>query len=157
MAVLRGEGLEPLPQRKFFAELGGLMKYVCGLITQEPDALKSCTAGLPTTLPSSQPVLGVRTPVVVGKVIEPVSHVLRDSNMGGGGNAATTGTGPVPSQVTLTNGDTIPKFEFQTIQANLCVKPTGQPDSDTKEAARQAKIGARQSGQAAGTLPFNNA
>src|SRR5947207_2902287 len=51
IASLRSQGLEPMPQRKFFAELGGLMKYICGLITREPSALSACKAGLPTTLP----------------------------------------------------------------------------------------------------------
>jgi hypothetical protein len=51
----------------------------------------------------------------------------------------------------------IPKNQFETIQANLCVDATGQFDKDTREAIRQAKIGARQSRQAIpGALPFDN-
>src|SRR4051794_11604137 len=34
MAALRAQGLEPVPQRRFFVELGGLMNYICNLITK---------------------------------------------------------------------------------------------------------------------------
>jgi hypothetical protein len=57
IAALRAQGLEPLPHPKFFNELGGLMRYVCDLITKDPDASKTCKDGLPTTLPAPAPVL----------------------------------------------------------------------------------------------------
>jgi hypothetical protein len=57
IAALRAQGLEPLPDAKFFVELGGLMKYTCDLITRDPDASKACKAGLPTTLPAPVSVL----------------------------------------------------------------------------------------------------
>jgi hypothetical protein len=75
MAALRGQGLEPLPQRKFFAELGGLMKYLCDLITQDSAALTSCKAGLPTTLPPPASVLSSPALVRVGSVVTP-AHVV---------------------------------------------------------------------------------
>jgi hypothetical protein len=153
LAALRGEGLEPLPQRKFFAELGGLMKYICSLITNEPVTLGKCQEGLPTTLPSAQPVLSSRPQLMIGSVIGPA---LRESIPRGGARGPLDSGHQAPGAVALPNGDIVPKFDFQTIQANLCVKPSGQLDADTKEAVRQAKIGARQSLQASGTLPFNN-
>jgi hypothetical protein len=72
IAALRARGLEPLPQPKFFAELGGLMKYVCGLITQDRDALSRCEASLPTTLPPPASVLSSQLPVRVGTVVRPI-------------------------------------------------------------------------------------
>jgi hypothetical protein len=71
IATLRGAGLEPLAQRKFFAELGGLMKYLCGLITKAADALQNCRAGLPTTIPPAPSVLGSPPRTMVGAAIVP--------------------------------------------------------------------------------------
>src|SRR6195256_1542165 len=50
MAALRAQGLEPGPQRRFFVELGGLMNYICNLITKDEHALPACKEGLPTTM-----------------------------------------------------------------------------------------------------------
>jgi hypothetical protein len=57
ISVLRAQGLEPLPDPKFFNELGGLMRYLCDLITKDPNASKTCKDGLPTTMPAAVPVL----------------------------------------------------------------------------------------------------
>jgi hypothetical protein len=47
--------------------------------------------------------------------------------------------------------------QLQTIQANLCVVPTGNFDNDTRGAIQQAKIGAVQSRRAvSASAPFNN-
>lgn len=63
IAALRGQGLEPIPHPKFINQLGGLMKYVCDLITTDADASKACKAGLPTTLRPPLRVLGpIATP-----------------------------------------------------------------------------------------------
>src|SRR5947208_295861 len=35
IAELRSQGLEPMPQRRFFVELGGLVNYICNLITKD--------------------------------------------------------------------------------------------------------------------------
>ena len=70
IAALRSQGLEPMPQPKFFGELAGLMRHICTLITQEPKALARCQAGLPTTVPPARPVLG-STPVMVGRRVPP--------------------------------------------------------------------------------------
>jgi hypothetical protein len=69
IAALRGQGLEPLPHPKFFGELGGLLNYVCGLITKDPDALKSCQVNLPRTLPPAPSVLSSSGPGRIGGVI----------------------------------------------------------------------------------------
>jgi len=63
MTALRNRGLEPLPDPKFFYELGGLMKYICDLITKDPTASKSCKDNLPTTMAPPAPAVGP-TPVV---------------------------------------------------------------------------------------------
>jgi hypothetical protein len=69
IAELRGQGLEPLPHPKFFGELGGLQNYICGLITKDPDALKSCQVNLPRTLPPAPSVLGSSIPGRIGGVV----------------------------------------------------------------------------------------
>jgi hypothetical protein len=99
MTALRGQGLEPLPQRKFFAELGGLMKYLCGLITKDGDALATCMKGLPTTVPQASSVLGGSTQISLGG----------GANTAGGGRVApagTTRTSPPPSNPPPQNAGT---------------------------------------------------
>jgi hypothetical protein len=61
MAALRGQGLEPLPQRKFFVELDGLMNYICTLITKEANPLASCQVPLPA--------LNASAPIGLGNVV----------------------------------------------------------------------------------------
>jgi hypothetical protein len=46
-AALRAQGLEPWPDPRFFNQLAGLMRYLCGLITTNAQALEHCRAGLP--------------------------------------------------------------------------------------------------------------
>jgi hypothetical protein len=137
IAVLRNRGLEPVPQPRFFAELAGLMKHICTLITQEPSSLERCQAGLPTTVPPATPVLSTRT-VTFGRVI-------RQPAIGGspgGPRVASREASLAPAN--KNSGTRIPTSQIETIQANLCVPPTGRIDNATKEAIRQAKIGARQ-------------
>jgi hypothetical protein len=69
IAALRSQGLEPLPHPKFFEELGGLMRYLCDLITKDPDASNACKSGLPTTLPAPTPVLASASPVRISAVV----------------------------------------------------------------------------------------
>jgi hypothetical protein len=88
MAALRGQGLEPLPQPKFFAELGGLMKYLCGLITKDSSALATCKKGLPTTVPPAASVLGGTAQVGLGG---------GTTAGGGGGGTVSGGTATKPS------------------------------------------------------------
>jgi molybdopterin converting factor small subunit len=56
IAVLRAQGLEPLPSRKYFYEIGALIRYLCGLVVSSSTDNKSpyaiCMNGLvlePTT------------------------------------------------------------------------------------------------------------
>lgn len=72
MAALRGQGLEPMPQPRFFVELGGLMKYLCNLITKDTAALQACKAGLPTTLRAPVAVLSPMSSIGLGNAGRPV-------------------------------------------------------------------------------------
>ncbi len=47
IAKLRRQGFTPYPDVKFMYELNVLMLYICGLITQDSDALRDCTKTLP--------------------------------------------------------------------------------------------------------------
>lgn len=110
ITALRAAGLEPLPQRKFFAELGGLMNYICGLITQDADALATCKAGLPTTLPPSPSVLGSPAPVRVGAVIA-------------NGRAGNGTSGPSVSVATRKPGVTTPQQPASTSPGGQATPP----------------------------------
>jgi len=59
---LRSQGLEPLPELRFFDQLAGLLRYICDLITKEPDALRACKTTWPIPpqdrLAPPAPVLG---------------------------------------------------------------------------------------------------
>ena len=69
IAALRAQGLDPLPQPKFFGELGGLMRYICDQITQDPGAADVCKYGLPKTLSRPISVLSRHAPsILVGDV-----------------------------------------------------------------------------------------
>ena len=57
IAALRQLGFEPVPQPKFFDELAGVLRHICGLITKETKPLDACTDGLPHLLPDP-PVAG---------------------------------------------------------------------------------------------------
>jgi hypothetical protein len=68
-------------------------------------------------------------------------------------------TAELPISGAKNNGveDRMPQGQLGIIQENLCVAATLRFDSDTRTAIQQAKIGARQSGQAvAAEPPFNN-
>jgi hypothetical protein len=66
IATLRSQGLEPLPDPVFFSELGGLMKYICDLITKDATASNLCKANLPTTMAPPAAAVGPATPVSIG-------------------------------------------------------------------------------------------
>ena len=72
IAVLRAQGLEPLPSRKYFYEIGALIQYLCGLVVSSGTDNKSpyaiCVNGLvlePTTkaISSGTPVVPTVLPV----------------------------------------------------------------------------------------------
>ncbi|PJG54655.1 hypothetical protein CVM73_13405 [Bradyrhizobium forestalis] len=71
MAALRARGLEPIPQRKFFFQLAGLMNYICDLITVDPRANNSdtCKANLPKTAIAPVAALGSAGSLRIGDVI----------------------------------------------------------------------------------------
>jgi hypothetical protein len=91
IAALRAQGLEPLPDAKFFVELGGLMRYTCDLITKDPDASKACKAGLPTTLPAPVSVLA---PLRAGPAVTPIATIPANRGGLGGGVSRPSGPGP---------------------------------------------------------------
>jgi hypothetical protein len=66
--ALRARGLEPVPHSKFFDQLGGLMRYICDLITTEVEASNACKVGLPTTLPRPMSALGTLRVSRVGSI-----------------------------------------------------------------------------------------
>lgn len=88
MAALRGRGLEPIPQPKFFGELAGLLNYMCDLITRDAIANSpaTCKANLPETLPPPSQVIGTGPAMRIGDVKIPSAAFLRNPS------AATTGT-----------------------------------------------------------------
>src|SRR5258706_7283976 len=61
-----------MPQPRFFVELGGLMKYICNLITRDAAALQACKAGLPTTLRAPVGVLSPMSSTDLGNAGRPV-------------------------------------------------------------------------------------
>jgi hypothetical protein len=118
ISTLRGQGLEPLAQRRFFVELAGLMNYICNLITKDPIALRACKAGLPTTLPAPASVLSTSTSIGLGNVIS--------STKSGAGLKPT----PVPVTDTRLNNFelTLTKLDVEQFQTAACMKPTGAED-----------------------------
>jgi hypothetical protein len=140
IAALRGQGLEPMPQRRFFVELAGLMNYLCNLITKDPAALAQCKAGLPKTLPAPAAVLSPSGSVGFGNVGRPV----------GGGQIGTDSTGSRPSGQSTGNADvqklmanpitdvekTITVADGKKFQRMLCVAPSGAFDAPTREQLR---------------------
>jgi|EndMetStandDraft_5_1072996.scaffolds.fasta_scaffold20429_2 hypothetical protein len=137
MAALRGQGLEPMPQRRFFVELGGLMNYLCNLITKDPAALGQCKAGLPKTLPAPTAVLSPSGFVGFGNTGGPV----------GGGQTGTGTTGTRPSvqpadtaaaQAPMANAmtaveRTITVADGKKLQRMLCVSQSGAFDAATRD------------------------
>jgi hypothetical protein len=101
-------------------------------------------------------------PLVVQSTALPV---LGRSIPPGGARGPLSGVGPnqnpppsaVPGAQINTAEPRIPLDTFDAIQADLCVGITGRFDDDTRQAIRQAKIGARQSSQDRTTPPlFDN-
>jgi hypothetical protein len=161
IAELRSRGLEPLAHPKFFDELGGLMKYICAQITQQKEALDSCQKALPRTLPDPTPVLSSSSRTLLVRTA--VSRGFRESIPSGGSRGPISGRPDSGGRVAMATGGrndverNISMRDLQIIQANLCVPPTGDIDSATREGIRQAKMGANQSGLAVpGHSLFNN-
>lgn len=139
MAALRGQGLEPMPQRRFFVELGGLMNYLCNLITKDPAALPQCKAGLPKTLPAPAAVLGPSVSIGLGSTGRPVGG----GQLGTGadtakfnrpGQPADNAAGQTPMTNPMTAVEkTIAVADGKKLQRMLCVPQSGGFDAATRE------------------------
>jgi hypothetical protein len=135
IAALRGQGLEPMPQRRFFVELAGLMNYLCNLITKDPAALGQCKAGLPKTLPAPASVLSPVSSIGFGNVGRP----------GGASQPVSPGRfsepapprPPTPPQMmgnALTAIETnIRVSDGMSFQQTLCVTPSKEFDTSTRD------------------------
>ena len=101
IAALRSRGLEPLAHPRFFDELGGLMRYICDLITRDKDASDRCKVGLPTTQAAPMTVLGASFP---GRLGMGTSAGGADSattrQTGGGGTKKDHSVDPQPAKTT---------------------------------------------------------
>jgi hypothetical protein len=93
-AALRARGLEPWPDPRFFDQLAGLMRYLCGLITTNPGALETCRSGLPHSDLRSVSVLQPLSPSTISSLTRPGARVGgRDVAGVGGGAGAGAGSG----------------------------------------------------------------
>jgi len=124
MAALRGQGLEPMAQRRFFVELGGLMSYICNLITKERDALRTCMAGLPKTIPAPVPVLTSAVYAGLGTAVTPSGK--------SGGNADIPKPPPLMTSAKTAIEKIITVADGRKLQRMLCVPPSDGFDAATR-------------------------
>ena len=136
IAELRSQGLEPMPQRRFFVELGGLMNYICNLITKDSAALPQCKAGLPKTLPAPAAVLGPAASVGFGNIGRPVG-ASRPGSPGGRPPVAVPASSPGPAAMmgnALTAVEkTVTVSDGMRLQQALCVTPSSEFDTSTRD------------------------
>jgi hypothetical protein len=109
MAALRVRGLEPMPQAKFFYELGALMSYICSLVTSEPTTKANCQKSLPTPSVALLPVSAIgptSVPFRIGDIpIRPPAgggsqpKKQATTEMPPGGTAPAPGTNPAQGDV----------------------------------------------------------
>lgn len=164
MAALRAQGLEPMPQRRFFVELGGLLNYICNLITKDTNALPACKAGLPTTMAAPASVLSPAGSVGLGggagtpKNKPAVSNLKPTPVPTATPTPASTPTpGPTPTPTpTPSSSNVLNNFELsltsrdiQQFQTAACMTPTGAdnlgpPGSDTRLAIQKVLGGTDQ-------------
>ncbi|MBR1121455.1 hypothetical protein JQ628_08035 [Bradyrhizobium lablabi] len=138
MAALRGRGLEPFPQQKFFYELAGLMNYICDLITSDPKSNNpnTCKANLPAISVAPVAALGPSVPFKIGDL-----RVTRTGNVGPAGGQRSDRGGPSPgSDLSQKMGGAIPPVETtitvtdgQKFQKMLCVQASGTFDTPTRQ------------------------
>jgi hypothetical protein len=143
MAALRGQGLEPMPQPRFFAELGGLMKYICNLITRDASALQACKSGLPTTLrapvavlsPVSSTDLGSPGRLIGGEQLGPGADTARSRRTGQSSDNTSGRPQPPPMMANPISAieKTITVADGNRLQRMLCVPPSGGFDAATRE------------------------
>ena len=141
MAALRSQGLEPMPQPRFFVELGGLMRYLCNLITRDPAALETCKAGLPATLRAPVAVLSPLSSIGIGNA--GIGNAGRSTGAGQPGSdtgSKRSGPPPGPPQPPPMMADAITDVEKtitvadgKKLQRMLCVPPSDRFDPATRE------------------------
>jgi hypothetical protein len=137
MAALRAQGLEPVPQRRFFVELAGLMNYICNLITKDPHALPACKEGLPTTMRAPASVLTPAGPSGLGDLVGTPKG--KPSSVDNFNPSPTTTPPPLTKLPPLMTGamtdieKTITVADGKKLQRMLCVPPSGGFDAVTRE------------------------
>ncbi|MGY3033150.1 hypothetical protein ACVIIV_002320 [Bradyrhizobium sp. USDA 4354] len=137
MAALRARGLEPIPQRKFFFQLAGLMNYICDLITVDPRANNSdtCKANLPKTAIAPVAALGSAGSLRIGDVIR-ADTLVRSGTLGGGAGKSSGSPGKVDKpKIVSANPNVLDNFELSITAADIkqfqtaaCMTPTGAAD-----------------------------
>jgi hypothetical protein len=92
-AALRARGLEPWPDPAFFDQLASLMRYLCGLITTNAEALATCRSGLPESSLRTISVLQPLPPSAISSIVRPGTRVaVREAVRGGDGGGVVTPT-----------------------------------------------------------------
>ncbi|CAN7719224.1 hypothetical protein LJR220_007149 [Bradyrhizobium sp. LjRoot220] len=139
MAALRSQGLEPMPQPRFFVELGGLMRYLCNLITRDAAALETCKAGLPTTLRAPVAVLSPLSSIGIGNAGraagsgQPGSGTDTARPTRPGQHAEQPQPPPLMANATTDVEKTITVADGKKLQRMLCVTPSDGFDTATRE------------------------
>lgn len=153
MAALRGRGLEPIPQRKFFFQLAGLMNYICDLITVDPKANNSatCKANLPNTAIAPVGALAPAGSLRIGDVIR-VSTFVRSADATTGGRKSSAGVPqgkdetakPVivpPNPSVLNNFElSLTANDIRAFQTAACMTPTGATDLGPRDSPTRIAI-----------------
>jgi hypothetical protein len=137
MAALRAQGLEPVPQRRFFVELAGLMNYICNLITSDPYTLQACKKGLPTTMPAPASVLMPGGPSGLINLLgtpkgKPTSSV-DNSKPSSSPNPSKPIPPPLMTDAITDIEKTITAADGKKLQRMLCVPPLDGFDAVTRE------------------------
>jgi hypothetical protein len=137
MAALRAQGLEPVPQRRFFVQLAGLMNYICNLITKDTHALPACKEGLPTTMRAPASVLMPAGPSGFGDLIgtpkgKPTSSV-DNSKPSPTTNPPKPTPPPLMTSAITDVEKTITVADGKKLQRMLCVPPSDGFDAVTRE------------------------
>jgi hypothetical protein len=140
-AALRAQGLEPWPDPRFFNQLAGLMRYLCGLITTNAQALEHCRSGLPASDLQSVSVLQPMSAWRISALTAPGSRMrARDAVQDGGSvrlATANPGFGLIldpydPSSQgdvyvsQLLSALCVPPGEFETLRKSQTVGPVTQ-------------------------------
>ena len=131
MAALRAQGLEPVPQRRFFVELGGLMNYICNLITKDEHALPACKEGLPTTMRAPASVLGPSALGGLGNLAGTPKG--KPASIDNSKSSPTTNPPALMTSAITAIEKTITVADGKKLQRMLCVPQSGGFDAATRE------------------------